>query len=548
MGLPHHRWLGNIALAAAIGASSVLLMSSCGRRSSHVDKNVREQILLIGNKDEPDTFDPHLSNASSTHGILSTLFEGLVNLANDAETILPGVADRWEISTDTLTYTFHLRANAHWSNGDALTAVDFRDSFLRIIDPKLGSECATYMLCIAGARDFLEGRSLDPATVGVRVIDAQTLAITLAHPAPYCLKLLSQCPFYPVHRASVEAAGGWRIRTGDWTRSGHLISNGAFTLAEWRQNAFTRVVRNEEYWGAAKVRLKELRFFPTDNEASEELSYRSGQLHVTYRIPEHKVAIYERDRPTEIHLAPLLRTDLLTFNVSAAPFTDARLRRAFALAVDRPRLVKAALGKLGISATAMTPPSSSFTPKPVVRFDVAEAKRLLTEAGFPGGAGLPAIQLSLNGNAGSPLLIGELVQQMWLENLGVRVELRPLEFKIYLTLNRTKDFQVTLDGWSSGIPDPRDLLQTATSRDPNNSAGWSNTEFDQAFAAADATGAVAERNRAFDEMEAVIARETPYSPLYHAVQGFLVQTTVHGWRDNPLRLVDWRELWLESPP
>jgi oligopeptide transport system substrate-binding protein len=525
----------------------LVLLAGCARHETAVESGNRDQILHFGNRDEPADLDPHTNNSGTTSTILSALFEGLVSHAQDGETILPGVAERWEISPDGLTYTFHLRANARWSNGDPVTAQDFRDSFLRVLEPSLGCEQANQAFPIVGAKDFLEGRSKDPNSVGVRAPDAHTFITILSHPAPYWLSILAQDgPLYPLNRRSVEAEGGWHQRGGAWTRPGQLIGNGPFVLAEWRPNAVIRVVRNPRYWDAAHVRLKEIRFYPMDDDSSEERAFRAGQLHLTYRLPQSKVAGYEHDHPEELQIAPDLRTFFLTFNVNHAPFTDPRVRRAFSLAVNREQLVKATLGKLATPADAFVcPGTGGYTAPAGVHFDPVEARRLLAAAGFPGGAGLPAVEFTLNGNAGVTLLLASALQAMWVQNLGVHVSVLPCEFKVYLSTLREKQFTLLLDSWGYGIDDPRDPLELATSGDPNNDSAWSNRAYDAAFAAADATLVPAERRAAFDTMNALLAREVPYAPLYHANQGFLLDPSVHGWQNNRLRVIDWRQLWLE---
>jgi len=178
------------------------------------------------------------------------------------------------------------------------------------------------------------------------------------------------------------------------------------------------------------------------------------------------------------------------------------------------------------------------------RFDPGEGRRLLAEAGFPGGAGLPPIDFTLNGNAGVTIALSEALQQMWVQNLGVRVTVHPLEFKVYLSTEREKQFQVLMEGWGYVVPDPRDMLELGVTGDPNNDSGASFPDYDAAFAASDSTGDEAARREAFNSMEAVDAREDFYAPLYYTNHGFLVHPSVRGWRDNPLEIIDWRELYL----
>jgi oligopeptide transport system substrate-binding protein len=191
--------------------------------------------------------------------------------------------------------------------------------------------------------------------------------------------------------------------------------------------------------------------------------------------------------------------------------------------------------------------TGGYTTPDAVRFDPGEARRLLAEAGYPGGAGLPPIDFTLNSNAGATLLIGAALQEMWAKNLGVQVAVQPVEFKAYLTLSREKQFQLLLDGWGLGVADPRDMLLTGTTGDPNNDSGWSNRDYDAAFMASELTGVAAQRQASFDAMEKLLAGEAPYAPLYYSNLLFLLHPSVHGWRTNPLHIIDWRELWLEAP-
>jgi oligopeptide transport system substrate-binding protein len=323
-----------------------------------------------------------------------------------------------------------------------------------------------------------------------------------------------------------------------------LVSNGPFTLSEWKPNSYIRVVRNPAFWDAGHIRLKEIRFYPTDDENTEERAFRAGQLNVTARLPKSKVAVYEAEHPEELHIAPILRTNYLAFNVGRKPFTDPRVRRAFSLAIDRERLVRAALGKLGSPAYSMVRPGTGgFTLPGAFRFDLAEARKQLAEAGFPGGAGLPPVEFTLNGNTGTTLDVAAVLERMWAENLGVRVTVLPVEFKVYLSTLREKQFQLLLDGWVA-IDDPRDMLELGLGGDPNNDSGAIDPAYDEAFAAADRAGGRAGRQKAFETMEAIDSREVFYAPLYYGNRGFLVDRHVRGWRDNPGMRIDWRDLGL----
>jgi oligopeptide transport system substrate-binding protein len=522
----------------------VLSAAGCARRETAVATGIRDQVLHMGNRDEPADLDPTLTNASSTVRIESALFEGLVDVSRDGSTIIPGVAERWEVSDDGLGYTFHLRRGARWSNGAPITSRDFLDSFMRALDPQLGCETAGYLFPIHGARDFIEGRSGDPASVGIRAPDPFTVTLTLDHPSPRLLTLLSASPFLPVYMPSLDANGGRRQRGGPWERPGVLVSNGPFTLHEWKADAYVSVVRNPAYWDAGRIRLSEIRFYPNDDEDTEERSFRAGQLHVTGSLPVTKVAVYEAGHPGELHVNPILRTNYLTFNVARAPFTDPRVRAAFSLAVDRRELVHAAVGRTGTPAYAwVRPGTGGYTPRSGFRFDPDEGRRQLAAAGYPGGTGLPPVEFTLNGNGGLTLQVAQVLQQMWAKNLGVRVAVVPVEFKVYLSLEREKQFQVLLDSWFP-IPDAADVLEMAVTNDPNNDSGFGDPSYDALYAASERAPDAAGRRRAFDAMEAINAREVAYAPLYYTNRAFLVHPSVRGWHDNLTETIIWSDLYL----
>jgi oligopeptide transport system substrate-binding protein len=522
-----------------------LAAAGCAKRETEVARGVRDRVLLIGNRDEPADLDPTINDASTTERILQSLFEGLVNIGRDGTTVIPGVAERWEVSPDGLTYTFHLRDSARWSNGAPVTSRDFADTFMRAIDPQVGSEGAGYVFPIRGARAFVEGRSADPASVGISVPDARTLVLVLEHPAPSLLTLLAGTPFFPVYMPSLDANGGRHQRGGPWERPGVLVSNGPFTLSEWRPNAYVSVKRNPHYWDAGRIRLSEVRFIPTDDEDGEERSFRAGQLHVTAHLPVSKVAVYAAAHPDELHVNPTLRSVYVTFNVGRAPFTDRRVRAAFSLAIDRRQLVDAALGRLGTPAYSWVRPGiGGYSPRSGFRCDRAEARRQLAEAGYPGGAGLPPVEFTLNGNGGVTLQVAQVLQQMWAKELGVQVSVAPMEFKAYLSASRERQFQVLLDGWGP-IPDAGDVLEMGATGDPNNDSTFSDRAYDEAYLASQVSPNAAGRRTAFDAMEAINAREVAYAPLYYGNVAFLVHPSVRGWHDNVVGRIPWTDVYLE---
>jgi oligopeptide transport system substrate-binding protein len=535
-----------LPLFSALGAA--LFLASCAKHETAVDAGLRTQTLHLGNSAEPPDLDPHTNNASAVDLICTALFEGLVRLESDGVSIRPGVAERWEISPDGLTYTFHLRADAKWSNGDAVTADDFFAAFRRFLEPKLGCEGVSLINALAGARDYVEGRNKDFASVGVKAPDPRTLVLQLQYRAPYFLTVVSDSHLSPLHQPSLDRFNGRDQRGGKWTQPGNLVSNGPFVLKEWLPNQVVAVAKNPRYWDAGRVKLNEIRFYPIEDGASEERAYRTGQLHVTYSLPFNKLAAYSQRQAPELRLSPTLRADYVTFSTQRPPFNDARVRRAFALAIDREQLAATILKGRGTPAYSFVPAGAGgYTLPPFSRYDPVEAKKLLREAGFPDGAGFPTVEYTLNSRNEDVLTLAQALQQMWQQTLGVKVTLAPTEFKVWLDLLRTKSFAMTADTWSMGFNDPAEMLPLAVTGDPNNDAGWSNARYDAAFPFVNTAPNDAARREAIIACEKIIAEEAPYAPVFKELRAQLMHPSVRGWIGTPLQRVDWTAISLEAP-
>ena len=505
-------------------------------RETPVDLGIRNQVLHVGNASEPRDLDPHTAVSVTESNILVNLFEGLVNFAPDCRSVVPGVAERWDISPDGRVYTFHLRSGLRWSNGDPLNSGDFLYSFRRILEPQLGAELAIYGDWVAGGQDYREGRSHDLASVGFSAPDALTFVIRLKERAPFFLGLLASNPFYPVHRATIEKHDAYLRRDGAWTKPGSLVSNGAFRLTAWRINDAVVAEKNPFYWNAAHTRLHEVYFHPIDNPDSEERAFRGGLLHVTRSVPSSKLPGYRHDHPSWVYADPLTSTRYITFNVAKPPFSDVRVRRAFAYAVDHAAIVKDVMRDGSRVADSLTVPGSGagYTARTRLAYDPARGRALLAEAGFAGGAGLPPITLTFTPAHQAEQRVVEALQAMWGRELGARVDLAAQEEKVWLDTLRTKNFQLLMDGWSSGINDPVDLLQLFLGGSPNNDSNWISKAFDGAYAAAGSSANDAERETHLQEADAILIDQLPIIPLYHENQNYLVHPAVRGWQPNIL--------------
>ncbi len=471
------------------------LLSSCTKR----EPAAPAQILRIAQRNEPATLDPQLATLPDEFFILRALSEGLVTPNPDGGTPLPGVAERWETSADGLTWTFHLRANAKWSNGDPVTSRDFAFTVARAhTHGSLSPKTALFQNVEATG-------SLDPRTFSVR----------LRQPDDGFLALVASGPWLPVHAPTVTRHGA------QWTRPGHFVGNGPFTLAEWLPNQHITVSRNPGYWDAAAVKLEAVQFFSFDSSDTEERAFRAGQLDVSITVPFSKLESYRQADPPLMHTVPLHETRYIALNVTRPPLNDVRVRRALSLALDRRVLVEKVMkGGQRLAYGFVSPGLGGYAPSALLTEDVGEARRLLAEAGFPGGKGFPSLELTTWG-AGN--LVLEAIQQRWRSELGITVSIVQREAHTHLVSLAKGDYAL---GYSTAIPDydsPLDVLQRLVSGDPGNYPQWRHADYDRLVAARD-----------FPRAEQVLLDELPLIPLYYNNRNYLRRPAVRGWREDAL--------------
>lgn len=513
-------------------------------RETNIETGIRDQVLHMGGGVEPATLDPHLNTGSPESAIISVLFEALVTRSRDGRTIEPAAARAWDIADGGRTYTFHLRDDLRWSNGEPLTARDFHQSFLRALTPQLAGEPGVMMYPVIGAEAFKKGEATDPASVGFEAPDDHTLVVRLREPMPHFLQLITSYPWLPVHRASVEAAGGWTTPAARWTRPGTMIGNGPFVLKSWTPNSVLTVVRNPHYHDAARVRLHEIRYYPIESTATEERAFRAGQLHVTYEVPESKIDAYQRDRPEVLRIAPRLGVNFLFFNVTAAPFTDVRVRRAFAFAIDRDRLVTTILkGGKTAASSYIQPGMGGFEPQARFGHDPERARTLLAEAGFPGGRGFPRVEYLYN-TLERNRDVAEALQAMWRRQLGIEVTLKNEEWKVFVDTRQNGNFQVARAGWNPYADEPTDFFQMLVAGSTYNDARWTHEEYTRLYREASTDLDRSNRHARYHRMEEIIAEEMPLVPLFFNSQVRLVDTSVQNWTHNLFDDRPIEDLWL----
>jgi oligopeptide transport system substrate-binding protein len=490
------------------------------------------QVLRRGGGPEPETLDPHRAEGVSSSNILRDLFEGLVAEAPDG-TLVPGAAESWTTSEDGRTWTFRLREDGRWSNGDPVTAADFEFGLRRSVDPATLSKYSAILAPIEHAEAIIAGER-PPTDLGVRAIDARALEIRLNAPTPYLLGLLTHSSAYPVHRPSVEQYGS------AFARPGRLVGNGAYVLTEWRVQSHLRLARNEQYRANEGTVLDEVWYYTIENADAELNRYRAGELDMTSTVPARQIAWLRENLPEELRIAPYLGSYVFGFNLTQPPFKDnPALRKALVLALDREILTQRIAGAGELPAYTWVPPMPGY---PATQPDWAgwtqaernaEARRLYAEAGYSRERPL-RVQLLYNTD-NSHRRLSAAMAAMWREVLGVEVELSNQEWQVFLQTRRERlDTQVFRYGWIGDYQDPYTFLEILQSRHGLNDMGYANPRYDELLAKAAAEADATARMELLAEAERILLADLPVLPLYFYVSKQLVRPWVAGFEPNLL--------------
>lgn len=526
-------WLASIAFVA--------LVAACSReaRAPAAASATEQAILRIGNNQEPDSLDPQLASLDQAGNILRDVYEGLTTLDDDARAA-PGVAERWDVSEDGREYTFHLRGDARWSNGEPVTAQDFLATFRRLVDPKTASPYASTLRLVVNAAEITAG-SAAPATLGVAAPDARTLVVRLVSPAAYFPALLAHWSALPTYHGEPPA------------RAGDTVTNGAFVLAAWVAGSHVDARRNAKYWNAASTKLDGVRYFHFADVEAEYTRYRAGELDITSELPKTVPLDELRARHgSEVRTAPRLGLYYYGFNLSRPPFAGSpEIREALAMTVDRDRLVKSvtakgerpAYGWVPDGFPDYTPQRPSWASLPYAE-RVQLARRLYAKAGY--SAARP-LRFELRYNTGSAHeRIALAVSAMWKEALGAEVKLVPEEFKSMLQAIQRGETQMFRSSWTADYPDVTSFAEVFRSSFELNLPRFASDDYDHMLAAAAAASTSGERRASLEAAERELARAMPIVPLYFMVSQRLVSGRVEGWGSNAMNFTYARRTMLRD--
>ena len=522
--------------------ASVALIG-CGPKDAARDGGPRDGVLRWNLAADPKTLDPGLNGASDGGDVINNTHEGLVR--EQQGRLIPGMAESWELSDGGSTVTFNIRKDAKWSDGSALTADDFVYSWKRAMDPATASEYSWLWQYtnVVGAYDAVQGEgSLED--VGIRAVDDSTLEVKLINPTNYFVSLMSFTHFSPVKRSAVEAGP-----EGAWAKDAELyVSNGPFVLTAYTIGDGLTLEKNENYWNAENVKLDRIEVKFIDDTATAYTAYQSGDFDYVNAnsVPSSEIPKLLAENP-EFYIFPLLGTYYYIFNLDLEVWQDERVRRALTLAIDREQITEV-LSRGNVPAAGFVPPgfpdhqgrdffeTAGTYGIPTDAGGVAEAQRLLAEAGYPGGEGFPEFVMLYNTAEGHKL-VAEMMQEMFKTNLGITTTLENQEWAVFQDTRREGDFELARGGWLTDFLDPMGLLAIFKTGNTYNDPSYSNEEYDALMARANETVG-AEHFEALYAAQDILMNELPIIPVYHYVDFMLSTPQVKNWTRSQLGDVD----------
>lgn len=558
-------------LLASMAVVVTLTLISCDGKKSRffgLTQAPKDNTVRYITGPEPETLDPQMISGQAEARIAIGLFDGLVEYHPKTMEPIPSIASSWDIGDGGTEYTFHLRGDARFSNGEPVTADDFVYSILRGLSPELASPIATFGYYIKNGEAYNTGKA-KAEEVGVTALDAHTLRIVLAQPTPYFLGMLPHQFFRVVHRPTVEKYGK------AWTRAENIVSSGAFKVAEHVPYDRLVLVKDPNYWDAAMVKLDKIEFYASDEATTMMNLYKANEVYaVLNHTPPASWNQMVREYKDEYLNFPELTIEYYLFNVTKAPMDDPKVRQAFALAVDRDVMSKASKTKQ---------PLVDFTPEGIFpkyeearkrvyaeelakqgmtmddwrarRFDPAKARKLLEEAGYPvtkttdgySCPDFPADKIEIFYNTGEAnKSVAEFLQSQWKQNLGITVPLKNQETKTFLSARAKLEYSgVARGGWAGDFMDPVTFLARFYTAQSDSASGWHDPEFDRLLSEADKELNETVRFEKLARAELFMMQRQPVLPLQTAATNWMKKPFVKGMYPNPGTLHPWKFVYIE---
>lgn len=529
-----------------------------GDGNTPVVEETVEQKIVYNLGADPKTIDPQLNSAVDGSTIIHNAFEGLMREDENSK-IVPGTAEKYEVSDDGTVYTFHLRENAKWSDGKPVVAGDFVYAWKRALNPEVAAEYAYQLFYIKNGAAYYNKEKIGDKVataddVGVKAIDDKTLEVTLEAPVPYFLSLAAFPTYFPVREDVIEGnEEKWTLKPDTY------ISNGPFKMSEWKEKESITFVKNENYWDAKNVKLETLEVRLIDDQITYLNAFKSGEVDIIESPPQAEIPTLLDEGTAKIY--PYLGTYFYVINVSdkakevdpkaAEALSKPKFRKALSLAIDKQLIVdKVAQGG--------QTPANSYVPAGILDSagkefkkdssskgtDIEEAKKLLAEAGYPNGEGAPTITFTFNTDQGHQN-IAQAVQDMWKTNLGINVELKNEEWAVFQDTRTNFQYSMARHGWIADYNDPMTFLDMWTTGNGQNNSGYSNKEYDKLIAEAKVELDDTKRTELLHKAEDILMDESPVIPLYYYTNVLCIDKNVKGTYKSPLGQMEFRDAYVE---
>ena len=508
---------------------------------------------------EPQSIDPALNSAVDGAIMINHMFEGLMKwkdsgveangsdgTATNAE-LTYGQAESYEKvenADGTVTYTFTLRDDAKWSDGKPVTAGDFVYSWQRLVNPETAADYNYMIDCVVNANEIMAGE-MDPSELAVSAPDDRTFVVTIAAELPYFTELCAFPATFPVRQDIIEAKGDqWTFDTACY------IGNGAYKMTEWEHNSKIVMEPSETYYDVANLGPDKITFKLMDDQNAMLSGFRSGELDFIEEAPQAELAGLIASG--EMKIVDYIGTYYVCYQTQKAPFDDPRVRKAFTLAIDRTYIVEQVTQSGQVEASGFVPAGiydaagasgadfrttgGDYYAATDADYEAncEEARRLLAEAGYPNGEGFPVVEYLYN-TSEAHKAVGEALQYMWEEELGVTVTLNNQEWATFLQTRKNGDYSIARNGWIADYNDPMTFLDMWVTGGGNNDAQYSNPKYDELIAAAKLSTDPAERMSLMHQAEDILMGEDGVlGPIYFYTQHYMISDRIDGMFYTPL--------------
>jgi ABC-type oligopeptide transport system substrate-binding subunit len=538
---------------------------------------------------EPDTLDPAKSSGGYEFYVIPAMFEGLTQYHPRLPEPMAALATHYEASPEQDQFTFYLRGHlaprgirlpntadlpaeftrgrkgapdaipAHWSDGTVITAEDFVYSWQRFVAPETASPMAYQLYCVRNAEDVNTGKCR-PHKLAVRALDDFTFQVDLVSPTPFFLQLITVYWFSAVPRQAINAAQQ-NGNESSWTEPRLIVVGGPFALREWRQHESLTAVKNPLYYEASMVGLEELTFIPVSDETTAVNLYRSGAVATMPGFSFPPLFTTALGRKKDFHAEPCFGTAAATISAQKPPLDNVLLRYALNMATEKGSIT-ALLGGGRNRALTVVPPVPGYLPPEnvevtvdgrrhdVLGFNIEAARSLLVKAGFDPimGRGGRTLELTYHIAALSDYkLRGEMLQQQWHRNLGIRVNLAVHEFSLHWKMVLEGNYRGLADyGFLMTYFDPNPYLDPFLTAGVGNPTGWTNPVYASMLADANRTLDSQERMTKLANCESHLLRAMPVVPLYFEALTYLQKPFVRGLTSNPFDIRAFKYAWIDT--